>query len=66
MNKTLKAVLTGVCSFAVLFPALILIRRLISGKALADELKDVLNWAAAAIGGGSTGFSVWNKGKEGK
>lgn len=66
MSKSTKAILTGVGTFVLCAVLIIGLRTLIHGTSIEDNLKNVWNWAIAAFGGISSGWSSWAKDSKGK
>ena len=64
MNKTTKYILYGIGTFAASIVILSVVRSLIHGLAIGEGFKDWTNWAIAALGGISAGWSSYNKDKE--
>ncbi len=63
MNKVTKNILYGIGTFVLCMVIITLIRFLIKGISIEDQLKDWWNWTVAAFGGISAGWSSYNKDK---
>ena len=66
MNKTTKAILYGVGTFALSLLVLVGARALIKGTPFVDGFKDWYNWAIAVLSGVSTAYSTAMKDKQDK
>jgi len=63
MNKTTKNILYGVGTFVLCLVILVVIRSLIKGVAIGEQIKNWTNWALAALSGISAGYSAYSKDK---